>query len=118
MVVDRMSGASWAICAEPGGRKTCWPLSAGTIEENEPMSPEDRSAQLPGEGTGDRIERSLAFLQTKVCALVESESESVALRACKLYYDMLCDQEALARESTRQQGRPLRIIFRGREVVE
>ena len=64
------------------------------------------------------IEGEMTFLKANIRSLAGSENDTIRLRACKLYYDVLCDEEALERESTRQQGRPLRIIFRGREIDE
>ena len=61
----------------------------------------------------ERIESELVWLRERVIALTHGENDSVGLRACKLYYDMLCDAEAIGYETSRQQGRPLQIIFRG-----
>ena len=78
----------------------------------------DQESSTGPSGKAGRIERELMFLQQKICSLISSENESVALRACKLYYDVLCDEEALDRDGSRQHGRPLQIIFRGKEMAE
>ena len=71
-----------------------------------------------GAETPSGSEREFTALKEKIQALTGNENANTALRACKLYYDVLCDEEALGREASRQHGRPLKIVFRGREIIE
>ena len=61
------------------------------------------------------VEEEIARIRAKVRKLLDAK-DHLALSACKLYYAILCDDEALHRDASAQRGQTLKIIFGGREI--